>query len=130
MADLLQVELVAADRVVWSGEAEIILTRTVDGELGVMANHAPLLSVLAPGTVEIRTVEGADVVAAVDGGFLSVAANRVSILAGHAGLAGELDLEQARRELEEARSAQESDEDPTGAVRDAEAWVQAIEKAS
>lgn len=129
MADL-QVEVVAADRVVWSGEARIVLTRTVDGELGVMANHAPLLSVLAPGTVEIRTVDGDDVVAAVDGGFLSVAANRVSILAGHAGLSGELDLEEARRDLEEIRSAQDSDDDDNEAVREAEAWVQAIEKAS
>lgn len=129
MADL-QVEVVAADRVVWSGEARIVLTRTVDGELGVMANHAPLLSVLAPGTVEIRTVDGDDVVAAVDGGFLSVAANRVSILAGHAGLSGELDLEEARRDLEEIRSAQDSDDDDNEAVREAEAWVEAIEKAS
>lgn len=129
MADL-QVEVVAADRVVWSGEARIVLTRTVDGELGVMANHAPLLSVLAPGTVEIRTVDGDDVVAAVDGGFLSVAANRVSILAGHAGLSGELDLEEARRALEEIRSAQDSDDDDNEAVREAEAWVEAIEKAS
>ncbi len=129
MADL-QVEVVAADRVVWSGEARIVLTRTVDGELGVLANHAPLLSVLAPGTVEIRTVDGDDVVAAVDGGFLSVAANRVSILAGHAGLSGELDLEEARRDLEEIRSAQDSDDDDNQAVREAEAWVEAIEKAS
>jgi F-type H+-transporting ATPase subunit epsilon len=128
MADALQVELVAADRVVWSGEAQIVLARTVEGELGIMANHAPLLSVLAPGTVEIRTPEDDHLVAAVGGGFLSVAANRVSILAGQAELSDEIDVEEARRELESARSSDDDDADE--AVRHAEARIQAVEKAS
>ena len=71
MADDLHLELVSADRVVWSGEAKMVLTRTTEGELGVMAHHTPLMGVLVPGTVEVRAVEGADLVAAVDGGFLS-----------------------------------------------------------
>ena len=128
MADALQVELVAADRVVWSGEAQIVLARTVEGELGIMANHAPLLSVLAPGTVEIRTPEDDHLVAAVGGGFLSVAANRVSILAGEAELSDEIDVEEARRELESAQSSDDDDADE--AVRHAEARIQAVEKAS
>ena len=128
MADALQVELVAADRVVWSGEAQIVLARTVEGELGIMANHAPLLSVLAPGTVEIRTPEDDHLVAAVGGGFLSVAANRVSILAGQAELSDEIDVEEARRELESAQSSDDDDADE--AVRHAEARIQAVEKAS
>ena len=56
--------------------------------------------------------DGDDEVAAVDGGFLSVANNRVSILAEHAQLANEIDLEGARRDLEEARSSAESPMDP------------------
>ena len=56
MADTpLQVELVAADRVVWSGEATMVIARTVDGDVGILANHAPMLSVLVEGTVEVRT---------------------------------------------------------------------------
>ena len=48
MADLLQIELVAADRVVWSGQASRVIARTVEGDLGVLSGHAPLLSLLVP----------------------------------------------------------------------------------
>ena len=51
MAATFQLELVAADRVVWSGEATMVIARTLEGEVGILANHAPLLGVLAPGTV-------------------------------------------------------------------------------
>ena len=85
--DTLQVELVAADRLVWSGEAKVVNARTAGGEIGILANHMPVLSLLEAGVVEIETADGETWLAAVDDGFLSVAANRVSILAGHADLA-------------------------------------------
>ena len=70
MADTpLQVELVAADRVVWSGEATMVIARTVEGDVGILANHAPMLSVLVEGTVEVRTLEDEYWVAVVDAGF-------------------------------------------------------------
>ncbi|MSZ76934.1 MAG: F0F1 ATP synthase subunit epsilon, partial [Actinobacteria bacterium] len=75
----LSVELVAADRTVWSGEASMVIARTVEGDVGVLRGHAPLLSLLTDAVVEISAEDGV-VVAAVDGGFLSVAADRVSIL--------------------------------------------------
>ena len=84
----LQVELVAADRVVWSGRASMVLARTTEGDVGILRDHSPVLSVLVPGVIEIDPEEGDRVVAAVDGGFLSVAANRVSILAERTTLAG------------------------------------------
>jgi F-type H+-transporting ATPase subunit epsilon len=127
--DRLQVELVAADRLVWSGEADMVIARTALGDIGILRNHAPVLSVMDPCAVEIRTGEET-VVAAVDGGFVSMAANRVSILAERADLASDLDLSEARRELEEATAASEDDEDAALARRHAEAKVQAAERAS
>ena len=130
MADNMQVELVAADRVVWSGEASLVIARTTEGEVGVLRDHAPLLSVLVPGVVEVVTVENQRQVAAVDGGFLSVANNHVSILAEHAELSDEIDLQAARQELERARGAGEDDEDAGAMVARAEARILAAEKAS
>jgi F-type H+-transporting ATPase subunit epsilon len=127
MADDLQVELVAADRVVWSGEATMVIARTTDGEVGILKNHAPVLSVLVQSAVEVVTLEDDRLYGVVDGGFLSVANNRVSILAEHAQLADEIDLEQARRELEEAKQTAESPQDPRLML--AEAKVRVAEKA-
>ncbi|RYI98572.1 MAG: F0F1 ATP synthase subunit epsilon [Actinomycetales bacterium] len=104
MAGTLQVELVAADRVVWSGEAVRVLARTASGDLGVLANHAPLLSVLVPGVVEIEATGGERLRAAVGDGFLSVADNRVSILSEDTFLADEIVESDARAELEQAQA--------------------------
>ena len=77
----MQVELVAPDRVVWEGEADLVLARTTDGELGIMANHIPLLGVLVEHPVRIKR-DGAELKAVnVAGGFLSVTKEKVSILA-------------------------------------------------
>ncbi len=128
MADPLEVELVAADRVVWSGEATMVLARTTDGDVGVLANHAPILSLLVAGAVEVATVDDQRLVAAIDGGFLSVANNRVSILVEDAELSDEIDVEQARCDLEDARGGE--DEDASAAARRAEARIRAVERAS
>jgi F-type H+-transporting ATPase subunit epsilon len=100
----LQVEVVAADRLVWSGEASVVNARTAGGEIGILADHMPVLSLLAPGAVEVDTPDGETFTVAVDEGILSVANNRVSVLASHAELAGDIDLSSARSELEHARS--------------------------
>jgi F-type H+-transporting ATPase subunit epsilon len=125
MADPLQIELVAADRVVWSGQASEVLARTVEGDLGVLADHAPLLSLLVPGVVVITPLEGEMVRAAISEGFISVANNRVSILSEDAFLADEIDAAAAQSELE---AAQESDD--AEAILRAEAKLQVIDKAS
>ncbi len=125
--DDLKVELVAADRVVWSGEATMVIARTTDGEVGVLKNHAPVLSVLVQSAVEVVTLENDRLYAVVDGGFLSVANNRVSILAEHAEMSDEIDIERARHELEEAKQAAESPQDPQLML--AEAKVKVAEKA-
>ena len=108
-SDLIEVELVAADRTVWTGEASMVVARTTDGDLGVLPHHAPLLGTLADGAVIIRQESGDPVVAVVHGGFLSVADNRVGILAEEADLAADIDLDEARRQLEEASRSDEDD---------------------
>lgn len=130
MADTLHVELVAADRTVWSGEATMVIARTVEGDVGVLKDHAPLLSLLTDAVVEITGEEGEVVVAVVDGGFLSVANNRVSILSERAVLAEDVKVDEVRAELEEAQGLVGQDDEAEQRVRRAEARIRAVEKAS
>ncbi len=130
MAATFQLELVAADRIVWSGEATMVIARTLEGEVGILANHAPLLGVLAPGAVEIRPEDGAAMIAAVDGGFISVAHNRISILAERAELADDIDIAQARRDLEQAQQERDDSARSKHAIAAAEARIDAVERAS
>src|SRR3954453_8549228 len=81
MATPINVELVAPDRVVWEGEADMVIARTTDGELGVMANHIPLLGVLVDAPVRIRQGDRDIKTVNVKGGFLSVTKEKVSVLA-------------------------------------------------
>ena len=76
----LNVELVAADRKVWSGEASMVRARSTEGEIGIMPGHTPLLGVLIEGDVIINGTEG-DQTATIDGGFLSVDHDNVTIVA-------------------------------------------------
>jgi F-type H+-transporting ATPase subunit epsilon len=127
MADQLQVELVAADRTVWSGEATMVIARTVEGDIGILRGHAPVLSLLTDAIVEIDSGDGEVVIAAVDGGFISVAQDRVSILSEHAVLAEEIDVSAERSELESAQG--EEGEDAEARIRRAEARIRAAERA-
>ena len=127
MADALQVELVAADRTVWSGEATMVIAKTVEGDLGILRGHTPVLSLLADAVVEIDTGDGDVVIAAVDGGFLSVAHDRVSILSEHAVLAADIDVSAERSELEAAQG--DEGDDAEARIRRAEARIRAAEKA-
>jgi len=120
---LLDVELVAADRTVWTGKGSMVLARTADGDVGILPHHAPLLGTLADGAVLIRQESGDPVVAVVHGGFLSVADNRVGILAEECDLAKDIDVAEAERSLS---AAQGSDEDDAAhQVRRAEARIRA-----
>lgn len=130
MADQnLQVELVAADRLVWSGEATMVIARTTEGDIGILPNHAPTLSLLVDGVVDVQTTEGETWVAAVSAGFLSVAHNRISILAEYAEMSHDIDLETARADLERAQAAGEDDDEAKEALARAEARIRAAERA-
>ena len=107
----LQVQLVAADRSVWSGEGSMVIARTVDGDIGVLPGHEPLLAELASGVVLVKTTDGDEVTAAVHGGFISVDADTVSLLAEVAELSHEIDVDRARKALDEANNGGASDDD-------------------
>ena len=77
----LHVELVAADRKVWEGDAKEVTARTVEGEMGILPGHTPLLGILVTGEVRIQSTSGQTHTATIDSGFLSVDHDRVTIVA-------------------------------------------------
>jgi len=77
----LHVELVAADRKVWEGDAKQVSARTVEGEMGILVGHTPLLGILVSGDVRIESMSGQLHTASIDSGFLSVDHDRVTIVA-------------------------------------------------
>jgi F-type H+-transporting ATPase subunit epsilon len=112
----LDVHLVTPEREVWAGEASFVVVRGVDGDIGVLPGHTPLLAALAVGPVFIDA-DGGRTAAVVDGGFLHVAhdgdTTRVDILAEYAVLADELggeDLSELERHAEELRGEGQFDE--------------------
>ena len=82
MAKRFRVDLVSVEAMVWSGEAEMLVARTVDGELAVLAGHAPLLGQLKePSRVRVKRTGGDEVAYDIAGGFLSVTNEGVTVLA-------------------------------------------------
>lgn len=110
----LHLEVVSASRVVWSGECVNVIARTVEGDIGILPGHEPLLALLVPTVVEIVTDDGRNEVAAVDGGYISVAHGRVSVLSQQALMGHEVGMEEAREDLDmlEAKAQRgEADDD-------------------
>lgn len=87
MAEL-DVQVVSSDHAVWSGAATSVRGRTVEGDIGILPGHTPVLSLLAEGELVINPVEGAPVTANVTGGFFSVDSDQVTIVADTAELTG------------------------------------------
>jgi F-type H+-transporting ATPase subunit epsilon len=110
----MEVELVAPDRMIWSGEADMVIARTTDGDIGILPGHEPTMGVLVEHPVRIRRTDEDELVAAVHGGFLAVTRDRVSILAEVVELADEIDTGRARNALEESG---DDDEDKAAARR-------------
>ena len=107
----LRVELVAPDGEVWSGNARMVIAKTLDGDLGVLTGHPPVLGILAEGSLvrildpEEGTEESKEVIAAVSSGFLAVADDRVSILSREAELGTRVDTAAVRAGLDAAVEA-------------------------
>ena len=76
----LEVDLVAADRKVWSGQASMVSAPAADGEIGILPGHAPVLAVLRPGAVRITPTDGSVRHVEVGSGFLSVDDDRVTVV--------------------------------------------------
>lgn len=100
MAEM-RVEVVAVERKVWSGDATFVFARTVEGEIGILPHHIPLMAELVPdASVRIDTTDGEQLVYAIDGGFLSVSREVVTILAEDAEAADDIDADQAQRDAD------------------------------
>ena len=82
----LVVTLVSAEEEVWHGEASLVVAKTVEGEIGFMSGHEPVLAILAEGQVRITQADGTKVVASAQDGFLSMENDELTIVAGHAAL--------------------------------------------
>jgi F-type H+-transporting ATPase subunit epsilon len=105
----LHVELLMPDRSLWSGSAEMVIVKTIDGDIGVLTGRAPVFGILSPGSLVRIQPEpgegdnpGEEIRAAVRDGFLSVTDNRVSILASSGELAGDVDTTGAQADLDAA----------------------------
>lgn len=123
----MQVDLVAVERQIWSGEAELVVARTTDGDIGVMPGHAPLLAQLREGYAARVVQPGGEVLGiAVHGGFLSVTSAGVTILAEDAEMSHEIDVQQARADYERARSTGESTTEAADELRRAQARLLAV----
>lgn len=85
MADL-KVSVVSADQEIWSGTASMVVARTTEGEIGILAGHEPLLAILAAGEVRLTVAGGGKVTAQAEDGFLSVENDTVTIVARNAEL--------------------------------------------
>lgn len=101
MADI-TVELVSVERMLWSGQASIVTAQTIEGEIGVLPGHEPMLGQLVDnGVVTIRPVNGDKLVAAVQGGFLSLSKEKVTILAEYAVWADEVNVSESESHLQD-----------------------------
>jgi len=125
----MQVELVSPERILWSGEAEMVIARTLGGgDIAFLPGHAPFVGALGTGVVTIRpTGGGADEKVACHGGFVEVSGSEgsttVTILSDVAELASQVDVERARQAKERAEAALRSEHDVEAAAALARANV-------
>jgi F-type H+-transporting ATPase subunit epsilon len=101
----LEVHVVTPEREVWTGSAEMLVARGVEGEVGILGGHQPMLVQLAIGPLRIHREGGELLAAVVDGGFLHVGTHegvtRADVLASQAELAAEIDVDATRQVLAE-----------------------------
>ena len=109
--------IITPEKMVYDGEANLVVARIADGDVGVMVDHAPLVSTAEVGDVRIREGEDLHVFATSDG-FFKVSENLVQILVEEAVAAGEIDVDAAGNQVEEAeRELSEVSEDAEDADR-------------
>jgi F-type H+-transporting ATPase subunit epsilon len=109
----INVEAIAADHVIWEGEASTVIARTTEGDVGILAGHEPFLAVIVPCIAEVVEPDGNRIRIFIDQGFISVEENRVSLLSQFGELVSELKLDEVKAEL--AKSEAEAAADPANA---------------
>ena len=126
MAKAFRVDVVSPEATVWSGEATFVLARTPDGEIGIMADHEPLLAALVTSAVAVEGTDGSRTTIGVHGGFLQVLRNQVTLLTDRAQistggkedatqLAANLAAQEATQTAEEAAAEPETAQSLDGA---------------
>ena len=98
----MQLQIITAEREVFSGEVDTIVAPGIEGQLGILPNHAPLITVLQPGELMVRA-EGEESYLALSGGYMEVLGNRVIILADAAEDVDEIDEARAQEAMERAQ---------------------------
>jgi F-type H+-transporting ATPase subunit epsilon len=119
----MRVELVSPEKILFSGEATIVICRPEGGDAAFLPGHAPYLGLLGVGPVLIRTAEGKEVKAAVHGGFIEVRNNQVTILSDVAELASDIDVARATAAKAKAEAGSAGTE-TSGALRRASVRLQ------
>jgi F-type H+-transporting ATPase subunit epsilon len=130
----LHVEVVSPERILWTGDADMVIARTIGGgEIAFLTGHAPFVGALDIAKVTVRAHEGADQLIAVHGGFVEVSHDRVTILSDVAELKDQIDVPRARAALEAAQGqarTEDNEDEVDAAVRRAELRLAVAEMAT
>jgi F-type H+-transporting ATPase subunit epsilon len=114
----LQVKVVSPERLVYDGEAVMVVCRTTDGEIAFQTGHAPFIGLLGIGPVRAITASGNQIGAAVRGGFVEVSDNRVSVLSDVAVMPDDIDATKAESDRADAERRLAADHDDEAAASD------------
>jgi len=132
MARTLLCEIVTPEKVLYTNEVEMVVAPTLEGEIGILPLHVPLVTVLRAGELRVRYNDNKDIDwFAISGGYLQVHEDKVIVLADNATLASQIDVERARegmRKLEERMAQLKKDAAEDGSLEDCERdlkWCQA-----
>ena len=125
----LHVELVSPEEILFSGDADMVICRTTDGEIAFLTGHAPFVGALGIGPVKIRRPDNTDDLAAVHGGFVEVSHDQVTILSDVAEMASQIDVLRAHEapDKAEARLRDHHDVEAEAALRRAHVRIELAE---
>ena len=124
----LHVEVVSPERILWTGEAQMVIARTIGGgDIAFLTGHAPFVGALDIGVVTVHAEDGTDELIAVHGGFVEVSNDRVTVLSDVAEVASQIDVERARaaQERAEAELRGDTSDEAEAALRRARARLDA-----
>ena len=108
----LHVEVVSPERILWTGEAQMVLARTLGGgDIAFLTGHAPFVGALDVHTVEVTAEDGGKEIIAVHGGFIEVSNDRVTVLSDVAEVSSQIDVERARAAQERAEATVRAGDD-------------------
>ena len=112
----LQVELVSPERLLFEGEASMVLARTIEGEIGFQPGHIPFVGTLLPGVVRSFGSDGSETRIAVHSGFIEVANDHLTLLSDVSEMAEDIDVDRARAALDRTEEALRADGDDVEAA--------------